>query len=89
LIGTHGGKPVGSPEKSDAAGVYDRIKRALMNGFRHNVLSLNLVESDSKRWHGRIEYLSNSIDLNKKDRAQRYHKSSFFIRQYSIPACPV
>jgi hypothetical protein len=38
--------------------------------------------------HSRIEYLSNSIDLNRKDRAKRYHKSSIFNRQYSIPACP-
>ena len=30
------------------------------------------------------------MDLNKKDRAKRYHKSSIFNRQYSIlPACPV
>jgi hypothetical protein len=29
-----------------------------------------------------------SIDLNRKDRAKRYHKSSIFNRQYSIPALP-
>ncbi len=29
-------------------------------------------------WHSQIEYLSNSIDLNRKDRAKRYHKSSIF-----------
>jgi len=32
-----------------------------------------------------------SIDLNRKDRAQQYHKSSIFppqADQYSIPACP-
>ncbi len=47
--------------------------------------------------HSPIEYFRNStrreplgrtIDLNRKDRAQRYHKSSIFNRQYSIPACP-
>ena len=38
--------------------------------------------------HSQIEYLSNAIDLNRKDRAKRYHKSSIFNRQYSIPACP-
>ena len=36
----------------------------------------------------RIEYFRNAIDLNRKDRAKRYHKSSIFNRQYSIPACP-
>jgi hypothetical protein len=35
-----------------------------------------------------VEYLSNSIDFNRKDRAKRYHKSSIFNHQYSIPACP-
>jgi hypothetical protein len=35
-----------------------------------------------------INFLSNSVDLNRKDRGGRYHKSSFFNRQYSIPACP-
>ena len=39
-------------------------------------------------YHSQIEYLVNSVDLNRKDRAKRYHKSSIFIRQYSIPACP-
>ena len=34
-----------------------------------------------------IEYVRNAIDLNRKDRAKRYHKSSIFNRQYSIPAC--
>jgi hypothetical protein len=38
--------------------------------------------------HSQIEYLSNAIDLNRKDRAKRYHKSSIFNLQYSIPACP-
>jgi hypothetical protein len=38
--------------------------------------------------HSQIEYLSNSIDFNKKDRAKRYHKSSIVNRQSSIPACP-
>jgi len=38
--------------------------------------------------HSQIKYLSNSVDLNRKDRAKRYHKSSIFNRQYSIPACP-
>jgi hypothetical protein len=38
--------------------------------------------------HNQIEYLANSIDLIRKDRAKRYHKSSIFNRQYSIPACP-
>jgi NodT family efflux transporter outer membrane factor (OMF) lipoprotein len=28
--------------------------------------------------HSQIEYLSNSIDLNRKDRTKRYHKSSIF-----------
>ena len=39
-------------------------------------------------WYSQIEYLSNSIDLIRKDRAKRNHKSSIFNRQYSIPACP-
>jgi len=39
-------------------------------------------------WYSQIEYLSNSIDLNRKDRAKRNHKSSIFNLQYSIPACP-
>jgi hypothetical protein len=38
--------------------------------------------------HSQIEYLSNSIDFNRKDSAKRYHKTSIFNRQYSIPACP-
>jgi hypothetical protein len=29
-------------------------------------------------WHRQIENLSNSIDLNRKDGAKRYHKSSIF-----------
>ncbi len=32
--------------------------------------------------------LSNTIDINRKDRAKRYHHSSFAIRHSSIPACP-
>ncbi len=28
--------------------------------------------------HSQIEYLSNSIDFSRKDRAKRYHKSSIF-----------
>ena len=36
-------------------------------------------------WHSQIEYLCKSIDLNKKDRAKRYHKSSIFSLQSSIP----
>lgn len=42
MIGPHGGQPVGSAEESDAAVVYDRIKRALMTGIRHDVLSRTL-----------------------------------------------
>jgi hypothetical protein len=38
--------------------------------------------------HSQIEYLSNSIDLNLKDRAKRNHKYSFFNLQYSFPASP-
>jgi hypothetical protein len=47
--------------------------------------------------HSQIEYLCNStrreplgrtIDLNRKDRAKRYHKSSIVNRQSSIPALP-
>jgi hypothetical protein len=38
--------------------------------------------------HSQIEYLSNFIGLNRKDRVKRYHKSSIFNRQYSIPTCP-
>jgi len=38
--------------------------------------------------HSQIEYLFNSIDLNKKDRAKRNHKSSIFNFQFSIPAYP-
>jgi len=34
--------------------------------------------------NSQIEYLRNSIDFNRKDRAKRYHKSSIFNRQYSI-----
>jgi hypothetical protein len=29
-----------------------------------------------------------AVNFNRKDRAKRYHKSSIFSRQYSIPACP-
>ncbi|CAB1071709.1 hypothetical protein D1AOALGA4SA_1335 [Olavius algarvensis Delta 1 endosymbiont] len=36
----------------------------------------------------RIEYFWNAIDLNLKDRAKRYNKSSIFNLQSSIPACP-
>jgi hypothetical protein len=32
--------------------------------------------------------LSFAMLLLKNDRAKRYHKSSFFNLQYSIPACP-
>jgi hypothetical protein len=38
--------------------------------------------------HNQIEYLSNSTDLNRKDRAERFHKSSIFNLQYSFPALP-
>ena len=49
--------------------------------------------------HSQIEYFSLRLGdptarrgmlshLNRKDRAKRYHKSSIFNRQYSIPACP-
>ncbi len=34
--------------------------------------------------HSQIEYLRNSINFNRKDRAKRYLKSSIFNRQYSI-----
>ena len=50
-------------------------------------------------WHSQIEYLSNSIDLNRKDRAKpparrgctptpRRAIPQIFNRQYSISACP-
>ena len=29
-------------------------------------------------YHSQIEHLNNSIDLNRKDKAKRYHKSSIF-----------
>ena len=32
--------------------------------------------------------IGNSIELNKKERAKRYHKSSIFNLQFSIPVCP-
>jgi len=35
-------------------------------------------------FHSQIEYLRNSIDFYRKDRAKRYHKLSIFNRQYSI-----
>jgi len=41
--------------------------------------------------HSQIEYFRNAVDLNRKDRAKRYHKSSIIppqADQYSIPACP-
>ncbi|CAB1081049.1 hypothetical protein D1AOALGA4SA_8713 [Olavius algarvensis Delta 1 endosymbiont] len=38
--------------------------------------------------HCRIEYFWNAIDLNLKDRAKRYNKSSIFNLQFSITACP-
>jgi hypothetical protein len=31
-----------------------------------------------------IEYLRNSIELNRKDRAKRYHKSSIFNLQFRL-----
>jgi hypothetical protein len=34
--------------------------------------------------HSQIEYLSNSIDFNKKDRAKRYHKYSIFNIQFRL-----
>jgi len=46
------------------------------------------IDDKIKIANSQIEYVSNSIDLNRKDRAKRYHKSSIFNRQYSIPACP-
>jgi hypothetical protein len=38
--------------------------------------------------HSQSKYFRNTIDFNRKDRAKRYHKSSIFNRQYSIPAGP-
>jgi hypothetical protein len=38
--------------------------------------------------HNQIEYFRNAIDLDRKDRAKRYHKSSIFNRQSSIPVYP-
>jgi hypothetical protein len=38
--------------------------------------------------HSQVEYFRNAIDFNRKDRAKRYHKSSIFNLQSSIPACP-
>jgi hypothetical protein len=38
--------------------------------------------------HSQIEYFRNAIDLDRKDRAKRYHKASFFNRQSSFPVYP-
>jgi hypothetical protein len=38
--------------------------------------------------HSRIEYFKNVIDLDRKDRAKRYHKSSIVNLQSSIPVYP-
>jgi hypothetical protein len=38
--------------------------------------------------HSQIEYFRNAIDLDRKDRAKRYHKSSIVNLQSSIPAYP-
>ncbi len=34
--------------------------------------------------HSQVEYLSNSIDFNRKDRAKRYHKSSIVNIQFRL-----
>jgi len=38
--------------------------------------------------YNRIEYFKNVIDLDRKDRAERYHKSSIDNLQSSIPVYP-
>jgi hypothetical protein len=78
-----------------AAG-FARVPARVAFGIWWKIHHLIECQRDYKR---AIEYLSNSIDLNRKDRAsllrrkgyegqERYHKSSIFNRQYSIPACP-
>jgi hypothetical protein len=52
--------------------------------FKRDALNANEDLSNSTR----REPLGRTIDFNRKDRAKRYHKSSIFNRQYSIPACP-
>jgi hypothetical protein len=51
--------------------------------------TLSLVEGQITMTEIQNSKRRNSIDFNRKDKAKRYHKSSIFNRQYSIPVYPV
>jgi hypothetical protein len=56
------------------------------NDFRTYLLQSHHVAHDL--CHSRIGYFRNAIDLDREDRAKRYHKSSIFNLQSSIPVYP-
>ncbi len=89
------------PSRSPRRRIYEPEARAGLNPEPISLVSIywNHIMFAHDLCHSQIEYFSNSIDLNRKDRAsllrrngyegrERYHKSSIFNRQYSIPACP-